>query len=98
MLLIHTKADIPRVSQLEEEMDVCFEFLNHVYGTFGFEFNLKLSTRPDKFLGKIETWDEAERVSRFALITCQCRGLTLAAPLADALRLARQVRSRQVER
>ncbi|SCV74133.1 BQ2448_6565 [Microbotryum intermedium] len=48
--------------QIEEEMDVCFDFLNHVYGTFGFQFQLKLSTRPDKFLGKIETWDEAERM------------------------------------
>ncbi|GAA5852729.1 hypothetical protein JCM8547_002606 [Rhodosporidiobolus lusitaniae] len=46
--------------QIEEEMDVCFAFLNEIYGTFGFEFNLKLSTRPEKFLGKIETWDEAE--------------------------------------
>lgn len=44
-------------------MNVCFEFLNMVYGTFGFKFNLKLSTRPEKFLGKIETWDEAEKAS-----------------------------------
>lgn len=44
-------------------MAVCFDFLNHVYGTFGFEFNLKLSTRPEKYIGKIEQWDEAERVS-----------------------------------
>jgi threonyl-tRNA synthetase len=50
------------IAQIEEEMNICFEFLNMVYGTFGFEFNLKLSTRPEKFLGKIETWDEAERV------------------------------------
>ncbi|SGY46913.1 BQ5605_C001g00481 [Microbotryum silenes-dioicae] len=48
--------------QIEQEMDVCFDFLNHVYGTFGFQFNLKLSTRPENFLGKIETWDEAERM------------------------------------
>ncbi|GAA6002001.1 hypothetical protein JCM10207_003032 [Rhodosporidiobolus poonsookiae] len=48
--------------QIEEEMDVCFAFLNEIYGTFGFKFELKLSTRPEKFLGKIETWDEAERM------------------------------------
>ncbi|GAA5828434.1 hypothetical protein JCM11251_006248 [Rhodosporidiobolus azoricus] len=48
--------------QIEEEMDVCFEFLNEIYGTFGFTFDLKLSTRPEKFLGKIETWDEAEKM------------------------------------
>ncbi|BGO90354.1 hypothetical protein NBRC10512_001784 [Rhodotorula toruloides] len=53
--------------QIEEEMDVCFQFLNEVYGTFGFKFELKLSTRPEKFLGKIETWDEAERMLSSAL-------------------------------
>lgn len=29
---------------------------------FGFEFALKLSTRPEKFLGDIATWDKAESV------------------------------------
>ncbi|GAA5858453.1 hypothetical protein JCM1840_001214 [Sporobolomyces johnsonii] len=53
--------------QIEEEMDVCFAFLNEIYGTFGFKFELKLSTRPEKFLGKIETWDEAEAMLSRAL-------------------------------
>ena len=65
--------------QIEEEMDVCFQFLNEVYGTFGFKFELKLSTRPEKFLGKIETWDEAERVrvtSRLSVLGKEaCRDL-----------------------
>lgn len=52
--------------QIEEEMDVCFAFLNEVYGTFGFKFELKLSTRPEKFLGEVKTWDEAEKVRRAA--------------------------------
>lgn len=38
-----------------------FDFLGSVYGTFGFTFNLKLSTRPDKFLGDIATWEIAEK-------------------------------------
>lgn len=50
-------------NQIEQEIDAIFDFLNHVYGLFGFEFKLELSTRPEKFLGKIETWDEAEHVS-----------------------------------
>jgi len=37
-----------------------FDFLKTVYGNFGFKFKLKLSTRPEKFLGEIETWDKAE--------------------------------------
>jgi len=48
-------------------MDVCFAFLNEVYGAFGFDFALKLSTRPEKFLGEIETWDKAEAVSSISL-------------------------------
>lgn len=31
-----------------------------MYGLFGFPFKLKLSTRPEKFLGDIKTWDYAE--------------------------------------
>ncbi|KAI1316401.1 threonyl-tRNA synthetase [Mortierella claussenii] len=50
-----------RLDQLGEEMDATLEFLQHVYGIFGFEFSLALSTRPDKYLGKAETWDLAEK-------------------------------------
>lgn len=31
-----------------------------MYGLFGFTFKLKLSTRPEKYLGDIQTWNEAE--------------------------------------
>lgn len=34
---------------------------------FGFSFKLKLSTRPEKFLGDIKTWDYAEEQLRQAL-------------------------------
>ncbi|KAF8065195.1 hypothetical protein FPV67DRAFT_1501757 [Lyophyllum atratum] len=47
-------------SQLEEEIGYLFDFMEHVYGLFGFEFRLELSTRPDNYLGTIETWNEAE--------------------------------------
>jgi threonyl-tRNA synthetase len=33
-----------------------------VYGLFGFEFQLELSTRPEHHLGTVETWDAAEAV------------------------------------
>ncbi len=36
--------------------------MQHIYGLFGFEFQLELSTRPDNYLGEIATWDEAESV------------------------------------
>ncbi|KAF9423949.1 threonyl-tRNA synthetase [Podila epigama] len=49
-----------RVDQLGDEMDATLDFLQYVYGIFGFEFSLSLSTRPEKYLGKLEDWDAAE--------------------------------------
>ena len=48
-------------------MDGCLDFLQHIYGIFGFSFSLKLSTRPEKYLGELETWDEAEKLLEVAL-------------------------------
>jgi threonyl-tRNA synthetase len=50
------------VLQIEEEIGGIFDFMNHVYGLFGFDFELKLSTRPENYLGEIATWDFAETV------------------------------------
>ena len=46
--------------QISEEIKGLFDFLKAVYGLFGFPFKLKLSTRPEKYLGDLETWDKAE--------------------------------------
>lgn len=53
--------------QIEEEIKGCLHFLQYVYSTFGFSFQLNLSTRPEHFLGEVEMWDEAERVSTVAV-------------------------------
>jgi threonyl-tRNA synthetase len=50
-----------RPDQIKEEMVGCLDFLRCIYGVFGFTFQLRLSTRPEKFLGEIATWDEAEK-------------------------------------
>jgi len=47
--------------QISTEIRNALEFLKHVYGIFGFAFDLKLSTRPDKFLGDQELWNKAEK-------------------------------------
>ena len=39
--------------------------MQHVYGLFGFDFRLELSTRPENYLGAIETWNVAEDVCIF---------------------------------
>ncbi|XP_033749763.1 threonine--tRNA ligase 1, cytoplasmic-like isoform X3 [Pecten maximus] len=50
-----------RPDQIKEEISACLDFLKHVYGVFGFTFKLNLSTRPEKFMGEIAVWDEAEK-------------------------------------
>ncbi|XP_065166808.1 threonine--tRNA ligase 1, cytoplasmic isoform X2 [Atheta coriaria] len=49
------------VEQIRSEIKGALDFLRHVYGIFGFTFNLVLSTRPEKYLGELEVWNEAEK-------------------------------------
>jgi hypothetical protein len=49
--------------KIEDEIKGCLDFLRTVYSVFGFSFKLNLSTRPEKFLGDIEIWNQAEKVS-----------------------------------
>jgi threonyl-tRNA synthetase len=56
-----------REDQIKEEVENLFDFLRSVYGLLGFTFKLKLSTRPEKYMGKRETWDMAEAKLRSAL-------------------------------
>nr|XP_022920739.1 threonine--tRNA ligase, cytoplasmic isoform X1 [Onthophagus taurus] len=49
------------IEQIKDEIKGALDFLQHVYGIFGFTFNLVLSTRPEKFLGEVEVWNEAEK-------------------------------------
>lgn len=45
-------------SQLEEELERLVDFTLHILRTFGFEeYEIYLSTRPEKFVGEIEDWD-----------------------------------------
>lgn len=46
--------------QIMSEIEGLFDFLQSIYGLFGFTFKLKLSTRPEKYLGSLDTWDYAE--------------------------------------
>jgi len=49
-----------REDQISSEIIGCLDFLKTVYGTFGFKFSLELATRPEKFMGEIDTWNKAE--------------------------------------
>jgi len=53
---------------IQSEIKNCLEFMQYVYGVFGYEFTLELSTRPEeKYLGDLETWNKAEAMIADAL-------------------------------
>jgi len=54
-------------SQIGEEVARLLGLVQRVYGDFGLEYSLKLSTRPAEFLGEIATWDHAEAELRKAM-------------------------------
>lgn len=49
-----------REDQIEEEYQRVFELVHHFYAIFGLEYEFRLGTRPDDFIGDPETWDRAE--------------------------------------
>lgn len=53
--------------QIMTEIMNNLDFLDHVYGIFGFNFELELSTRPEKRLGDEALWDKAEAALEEAL-------------------------------
>nr|CAB3482554.1 unnamed protein product [Digitaria exilis] len=50
-----------RENQIKDEVKGVLDFINYVYEIFGFKYELELSTRPEKYLGDIETWNKAEQ-------------------------------------
>lgn len=46
--------------QISSEIENCMKFLSDSYKLFGFDYKVTLSTRPDKFMGDIELWIDAE--------------------------------------
>ncbi len=45
--------------QLDDEIKGVISFVNDVMGIFGFEFEMELSTRPEKSIGSDEDWERA---------------------------------------
>lgn len=59
-----------REDQIMDEIMGSLDFLNYVYDVFGFQYELQLSTRPEKYLGTLEQWDNAEAALTNALNQC----------------------------
>ncbi len=53
--------------QLGSEIKDIVEIAKYLYGIFGLDFELTLSTRPDDFMGEIELWNKAEKNLRDVL-------------------------------
>ena len=56
-----------RPDQLHEEISKIITFVRDVMKMFGFDYELEISTRPEKFIGSVETWETAERVLKETL-------------------------------
>ena len=54
-------------SQIKEEIKDIIEIIKKLYGIFGLNYRLTLSTRPEDFMGEIETWNRAEEDLRRVL-------------------------------
>ncbi len=58
--------------QLNDEIVKVLDFTFYILKTFGFsEYDIYLSTRPEKFVGTVERWDAATEALRNALETLQ---------------------------
>jgi len=54
--------------QMPDEIDFVLNFSLHILRSFGFvDFNAYLSTRPEKFVGEVSRWEDAEEALELAL-------------------------------
>ena len=53
--------------QIGEEVERLIRLVDRIYRDFGLDYAVELSTRPEKFLGELETWDHAESQLRGAI-------------------------------
>ena len=56
------------MEQVEKEIKGCLNFLRSVYNVFGFTFTLFLATRPEKYMGSIDLWEDAEKQLQKSLV------------------------------
>lgn len=51
-----------RLDQVEKELDSLLNLVKNFYSYWGFKYKLELSTRPQKYIGEIESWEKAEEI------------------------------------
>ena len=55
-------------NQVGEEVKRIISLYDYVYGIFGLNYSIELSTRPDDFIGEVETWNAAEEALKEACL------------------------------
>ncbi|WP_369899524.1 threonine--tRNA ligase [Bacillus manliponensis] len=55
-------------NQIEDEIASALQLIDYVYQTFGFEYDIELSTRPEDYMGSEELWDKAEDALKNVLV------------------------------
>lgn len=53
--------------QIKKEVLDLLDFVDKIYKVFNFNYKIELSTRPEKFMGDIESWEKAEQALNEAL-------------------------------
>ncbi len=56
-----------REDQIKEEIKKLLKIIDRIYTILGFKYKVFLSTRPEKFMGKLELWEKAENALKEAL-------------------------------
>ena len=54
--------------QVPAEIAAAIALFDRIYKVFGFEYRVELSTRPEDFMGEIESWNTAEKILEDVLI------------------------------
>jgi len=54
-------------NQLKDEIKALIDLADHIYKTFGFEYQVELSTRPEKSIGSDRMWNQAEKALKDTL-------------------------------
>ncbi len=53
--------------QIKDEIKDVIKCIDEIYSTFGFQYRIELSTRPDDFMGEIKDWDFSEKMLQEAI-------------------------------
>ncbi|MBP5301600.1 MAG: threonine--tRNA ligase [Bacilli bacterium] len=52
--------------QLEQEIIEIIEIFNKIYSLFNLNYHIEISTRPDKYIGDIKSWNKSEQILKEA--------------------------------